>query len=521
MTDASFVQIYAQLLLEPGLTARQLAAKIGQHKSNINSILYRYPGHFEIIRRDPPEWVVVGASIPAPDQSFALAPTLPKVVSRAPSTPSINLYRWQREALEAWNSNGHRGIVNAVTGSGKTRLALAAIDQHLEQQNSNAVVIVPTVELLQQWHLQLCEHFPDHRIGMLGGGEKDYLSDHDILVAVVNSAGRYFLGLPEGHQGLLVGDECHRLASDHNQLSLEESFSSRLGLSATHERLDGGHESVLIPYFGDVIYELDYKQAIEQDVISHVKVAMIAVEFAPEEMAQYDQLTEEMGVARRRLSSAHGLSGLTPGEFFVEVSKLAKSGGVSASMAANRYLRPYRARRTLLAESNAKVSALKILAGAVQDANGTIAFTETIDSTDEIVSVFESMSIVAEAIHSKLNRVERKEIFEKFSDRQIQLISAPQVLDEGIDVPEADLAIIVAGTSQRRQMIQRMGRVMRKKKDGRFARFAILYVKDTHEDPKKGAHEEFLDDVLEIADDSKHFKATSSPEKLRKFLKPF
>jgi hypothetical protein len=62
---------------------------------------------------------------------------------------------------------------------------------------------------------------------------------------------------------------------------------------------------------------------------------------------------------------------------------------------------------------------------------------------------------------------------------------------------------------------------MRKKKDGRFARFAILYVKDTHEDPKKGAHEEFLDDVLEIADDSKHFKATSSPEKLRKFLKPF
>jgi RNA polymerase primary sigma factor len=62
---------------------------------------------------------------------------------------------------------------------------------------------------------------------------------------------------------------------------------------------------------------------------------------------------------------------------------------------------------------------------------------------------------------------------------------------------------------------------MRKKADGRFARFAILYVKDTHEDPNKGAHEEFLNEVLEIADDSKNFKATSSPDKLRNFLKPF
>lgn len=71
MSTELLAQIYAQLLLEPGLTARQIAAKIGEHKSNINSILYSYPGYFEIIRRDPPEWVVVGASVTAPDQSVA------------------------------------------------------------------------------------------------------------------------------------------------------------------------------------------------------------------------------------------------------------------------------------------------------------------------------------------------------------------------------------------------------------------------------------------------------------------
>jgi RNA polymerase primary sigma factor len=521
MSTELLAQIYAQLLLEPGLTAREIAAKTGEHKSNINSILYSYPGYFEIIRRDPPEWVVVGASIPAPDQSVALAPAPPAVVSRLTSAPSSDLYQWQQEALEAWTSNGHRGIINAVTGAGKTRLALAAIGQHLEQNSSHVVVIVPTIELLQQWHLQLCDRFPDHRIGMLGGGEKDYLSDHDILVAVVNTARNEFLGLPDGHSGLLVGDECHRLASDQNQLALEEEFKSRLGLSATHERLDGRHESVLIPYFGHVVYELNYKQAIEQDVISRVKVAMIAVEFTLEEMAQYEQLTEEMSVARRKLSSSYGLSGLNPGEFFIEVSKLASSGDRRAAIAANMYLRPYRARRNLLAESEAKINALGILTGAIQDASGTIAFTESIDSTYEIVTAFSSKSIAAEAFHSELKKEERSTIFKGFSDGEIQLLSAPNILDEGIDVPEADLAIIVAGTSQRRQMIQRMGRVMRKKKDGRFARFAILYVKDTHEDPKKGAHEEFLNEVLEIAEESKLFKATSSPEKLRKFLKPF
>jgi RNA polymerase primary sigma factor len=521
MSTELFTQIYVRLLLEPGLTARQLAAGIGEHKSNINSVLYRYSEHFQIIQHDPPEWIVTGASTATPDQSASLAATAPSVVSRKSITSPLNLYQWQREALGDWNSNGQRGIVNAVTGAGKTRLALAAISEHLEQPNSNAVVIVPTIELLRQWHLQLCDQFPDLRIGMLGGNEKDSLNDHDILVAVVNSAGRYSLGLPEGHNGLLVGDECHRLASDHNQLSLEDVFKSRLGLSATHERLDGRHDSVLIPYFGDVIYELNYKQAIEQDVISHVKVALIAVEFTPEEMAQYDQLTEEMSVARRKLSGSHGLSGLSPGDFFIEVSKLASSGDRRSAIAANMYLRPYRARRTLLAESDAKVSALESLAGAIQDASGTFAFTESIESTNEIVAVFESKLITSYAIHSNLTRVERKEIFENFSEGKLQLISAANLLDEGIDVPEADLAIIVAGTSQRRQMVQRMGRVMRKKADGRFARFAILYVKDTHEDPNKGAHEEFLNEVLEIADDSKNFKATSSPDKLRNFLKPF
>jgi RNA polymerase primary sigma factor len=520
MLEKLVEDISAELAINPGATARKLAASLRVDKSTVNSCLYTYKGLFESVGDSPPQWFLVSSPKSGrtpPEPPIPARPLTPTNVQ----APPLNLYQWQQEALRAWNTNHCRGIVTAVTGAGKTRLALAAIDQHVRSPKSKAAVIVPTIELLRQWHGLLQNQFPSKTVGMLGGGDYGELGISDILVAVVNSARSEYLGLPDGYHGLFIGDECHRLASEHNRLSLEEEFTSRLGLSATHERLDGLHDTVLIPYFGDVIYELGYKQAIEQNVISHVRVATVAVTFTPDEMAEYVQLSEVMREARQMLSSRYGLQGLTPGEFFTEVSKLAKSGDRQSSIAASKYLSPYRARRTLLAESDAKINALGILSGAIKDAHGTIAFTESIESTHEIVDTFRSRGITAEAFHSKLKPAERKVIFEKFSSGRIQLISAPQVLDEGIDVPEADLAIIVAATSQRRQMVQRMGRVMRKKADGRFARFAILYVKDTHEDPNMGAHEAFFDEVLEIADDWENFDAKSVPEDVREFLQPF
>jgi len=95
-----------------------------------------------------------------------------------------------------------------------------------------------------------------------------------------------------------------------------------------------------------------------------------------------------------------------------------------------------------------------------------------------------------------------------------------QTLEEGVDVPDADLAIIVAASKQRRQMIQRMGRVMRQKADGRDARFVILYVEDTDEDPRLGAHELFVNELIEVA---REVGASSLPEEsaeFRGFLNP-
>ena len=92
------------------------------------------------------------------------------------------------------------------------------------------------------------------------------------------------------------------------------------------------------------------------------------------------------------------------------------------------------------------------------------------------------------------------------------MLAAPRVLDEGIDVPAADLAVIVGASRSRRQMIQRMGRVLRRKPDGRRARFAVLFVEGTVEDPRLGAHEAFLGEIIDVADRVSCFPAGAAAE---------
>lgn len=107
-----------------------------------------------------------------------------------------------------------------------------------------------------------------------------------------------------------------------------------------------------------------------------------------------------------------------------------------------------------------------------------------------------------------------------FGEGKVQVLASVQTLEEGIDVPDADLAVIVAASKQRRQMIQQMGRVMRRRADGRDARFIILYVKNTDEDPRFGAHDLFVEELLDVAREASLFELGSGDDDLRSFLDP-
>jgi len=521
-------QLVGLLQKTPRLTARQLASELANpevDKSVINSIMY-LDKQKRFARDDSPrpQWFLTSGATPELAKK-AKHNIVDVVIKPLENEKSINKYEvgglreWQTDALQAWEKAGCTGIVEAVTGAGKTRLAMAAIARELNL-GGKVAVIVPSIELQRQWEREMYTFFETADIGLLGNGNSDSLVENDILIAVVNSASQSELGLIDGELGLLVVDECHRLGAEKFQLALEEVFTSRLGLSATRKRADGAHDTILAPYFGKVVYELGYQAAMSGGYISEVKVAQIEVDLSDLEQIEFDELSDAIRVSRYELAKRFGISLEPYSKFMEEVANLAMYGDRSQSIAAKRYNSSVNKRRKLLANTPKKSEVLASLVSAIENSNRAIIFTETISGVNEIHKLLNASGIKTEQLHSKLLTRERVAALHMFESGKCKALVAARVLDEGIDVPEADLAIIVSATKTQRQMVQRMGRVLRPKKDGRPARFVLVYVSGTSEDPANGAHDAFFNEVLDISMDSIVFKQPINEAELTEFLMP-
>jgi superfamily II DNA or RNA helicase len=419
------------------------------------------------------------------------------------------------EALEAWRRQGSRGVVEAVTGTGKTRLGVAAIAAELAT-GGQGVVLVPTRELLGQWEDALVGSLPRGvRVGLLGDGGQGSLGRDDVLVAVVNSARE---GLrPRRPGGVLVADECHRYASECNRLALGSAFPRRLGLTATLARPDDGHTTWLAPYFGETCFRMGYRRAMQDGVMARFALALVGVRFSPEERDRYDELSLEMRLRRAKLLH-QGLVREDPvGAFLQDVARLAQGDDDDAALARG-YLGAMQERRHLLAETPAKGEALRSLEGAFRGAERALVFTLGIAAAEQAARDLRALGLTAEALHSGLDRAARRSVLARFASGDVRVATAPQVLDEGIDVPAADLAVVLAASRSRRQMTQRMGRVLRRKPDGRLARFGVVFVEGTIEDPATGAHEGFLDEVTAVADRQERFSSRAEVGAVSAFL---
>jgi superfamily II DNA or RNA helicase len=407
------------------------------------------------------------------------------------------LYTWQREALEAWRGAGCRGVVEAVTGTGKTTVALTAAVAELAR-GGQVLVIVPTRELQSQWLAVLGQVVPvGTLIGLLGDGHGHSLSTHDMVIAIVNSARDGDI-TPRRPGGLLIADECHRYASSENHRALHDAFPRRLGLSATFARPDDRHLEWLLPYFGTVCYELGYKRARQDNVIAPFAVTLVCLEMTDDERAVYDEQTDLMSKAAAVLIARFGVPTEPLGAFFSAVSAMARSDGPE-SVAARRYFAALQERRRALDDAHSKIELLHQLVPAVAAADRTLVFTSSIVAAERATSILTGRGVSAASVHSEHPSAIRREHMEAFRDGRLIALVAPQVLDEGIDVASADLAIVVGTSRSRRQMVQRMGRIVRRKIDGRRARFVVGFIRDTIEDPAFGAHESFLDEVTTIA----------------------
>lgn len=427
------------------------------------------------------------------------------------------LYPWQQEALKSWHHNARRGVVEAVTGSGKTRVGVAAAFEAV-RQGIKVLILVPTAELQRQWLESLKRDLPKATRGALGGGRTDTLDDVDILVAIVHSASNRQT-LRSHKAGLIIADECHRYAAPMFTGALQEQYAWRLGLTATYERSDGEHENALTPYFGGVIYTLWYDRALQDQVIASFDIALVGVQLTEDEKVSYEDLSNTMAETARYLENYAGIPRKPFASFVAAVGALAASESPSREATlARRYMRAMASRLTLLADAKKKYHALAALKETVDASRGTLVFTQTQESARRAEALYTAMGSRASAIFSGMAKEDRKQGMEDFRSGASQVLAAPRLLDEGIDVPEADLGIIVAANRSQRQMVQRLGRVIRKKNDGRVGRLVVLYSKGTVEDPDVQG-EEFLARVLPFARNVEFFDIEEDLVRIEEYLR--
>ena len=281
------------------------------------------------------------------------------------SSPDRKLYRWQFDALVSWVRCGRRGVIEAVTGSGKTEVAIAAASDAL-RRGRFVLVLVPSRVLMQQWHAALRATLPDVRIGRLGDNGRETAETCDVLVATRHSAAAYKPIPPSAAGGLLIADECHGLGGTTLRRALLPEYEERLGLTATLERSDDAVAELLLPFFGGVCYRYGFEQAIADGVCARPRVAFVGVPLSGEERAEYVEVEHRLVRARQHLRGVRDMPLEPFGDFLAAVAHLAERDGGADGRAARDYLDAFSKRRQIVAQSTGKYDLLGSLAAGDQ-----------------------------------------------------------------------------------------------------------------------------------------------------------
>jgi superfamily II DNA or RNA helicase len=355
---------------------------------------------------------------------------------------------YQNEALTRWLAEGSAGVVILPTGAGKTLVAAMAI----HETRLWTLAVVPTLDLLQQWRAALASSLSLNadEIGVFGGGEKEM---KPITIITYDSAALYPRELRRF--GLLIFDECHHLPAPTYRLIAESAFTPlRLGLSATPERSDMAHTD-LDTLIGPEVYRRSPAELTEGRYLARYQEVRIDIALSGEDEARYsEQRRIYRSFLQRRRIVIH-----SPEEFQQKIIFLS-----ARDPEARKAMLAWRESRNIAMNAPAKYAEIeRLLHLHTQDQ--VILFSENNQVVDEI-----SRRFCLPSITYKTPTEERRTILERFRTGQYSKLVSGRVLNEGVDVPDCRVAIIVSGNSTKREYIQRLGRVLRPK-----AGQAVLY----------------------------------------------
>lgn len=361
----------------------------------------------------------------------------------------------QQESLEGWRRHARRGVVVLPTGAGKSQVGLMAI---AEVQRST-LVVAPTIDLMNQWYDLLTRAFATE-IGLLGGG---YHEIQDITAATYDSA--YIHIEKIGNRfGLILFDEVHHLPGEMYSHVAEMSIAPyRLGLTATPERADGRHV-LLDTLVGPIAYEKGIRE-LSGDYLSEYRVERRQVNMVAEERAAYEAARDEYQTFLE--SKDIKLGSLEAWRLFVQLSARSNEG--------RRAMLAYQRHRRIALGTASKIRVLEDILKA-HPRDRILIFTNDNDTVYHI-----SQTFLIPAITHQTKTKERKAILEGFNNGTYLALATSKVLNEGVNIPEANVAVVLSGSASIREHVQRLGRILRRR-EGKEAVLYEVVSKDTVED---------------------------------------
>ena len=363
----------------------------------------------------------------------------------------MKLRDWQENAFPLWWEK-KRGIIKVVTGGGKTVFAIHCLTKYLEENQSNSIlIVVPSIALLDQWYEGLSQSFSSKEIALNGGGEQ--IEDiSKICITTIDSL-KNLIDKVDPENTLLIVDECHKIGTEKRGEMLTNNWHATLGLSATPERdYDDNFYIIIKKILGDIIFDYDYIDAREDEVIVNFKLLYAYAAMTKDEEDKYKKFTKSI---QRRAAT---IGGNNMNDYPLKMLIFNRARMVKNS-------------------KNRIPFGVELLQKHKRES--WIVFTENKKQAKEFNTIINTKGYKSAIYNTDLDNAAREENLNNFKNGNLNVLVSCTALDEGFDMPEADGAMILSASSSKRQRIQRMGRVLRITANKENALIVTVYSSNT------------------------------------------
>lgn len=353
-------------------------------------------------------------------------------------TKDYELYPFQQEAISSWQKNNNNGIILLPTGAGKTIISLDII----ARLQLKTLIVVPTLVLLEQWKNAIIRFLGlnDSDIGEFGGGKQEI---KDITIITYDSAHLYVKRLRNIY-GLLILDEAHHLAGSSYEIIADGFIApNRLALTATLDEDELSYENLVNKGFEKIVYSLKPSQLQELEVLTNYRIETIKVKLADKE--EYDRL---IGILQSYLKKFRYNPDIPP--FKQLIFRINKDRN------AQQALNAYQTAKVLSFSADTKLVELERLLRQHRD-DKVLIFSDMVAFCERISKVF-----FIPVITHRTVKEERNWILQYYKRVPNAKLVVSKILDEGVDIPDARIGIILAGSGRSRQFVQRLGRILRR-----------------------------------------------------------